>query len=140
MIRIATHADIPECLRMGREFIESAGFDFNAAVAEQTLRQLIVSPDGALFVVDGGMIGGLVYQHFFNAERIAQELFWWVDPEKRGGTTAVRLLDAFSVWAKERGAMRLTMIALDASDGDRVGDLYRRRGFEPLERTFVRSL
>jgi len=51
----------------------------------------------------------------------------WVDPEHRGHRVADALVGAVEAWAREDGAARLTLWALDAST--RAQSFYRRAGF-----------
>jgi GNAT superfamily N-acetyltransferase len=140
--RHATEYDLLECLRMGRAFAKAAGLDADDISMIDTLRQLMEA-DG-LFVVGHpahGMAGVLVYQNYFRRNtKTAQEMFWWVDVEARGTGAGRKLLEAIEVWAKEKGAQTLTMIALDDVDGERVAGMYKAAGYRPLERNFVKVL
>lgn len=140
--RQATLADLDECLRMGRAFAAAAGVSGNDESMATTLIKLI--EDGGLFVVGEplvGMAAAIVYPNYFNLEQLAaQELFWWVDPGARRNGAGVELLRAIETWAKAKGAKTLTMVALDALDGERVTGMYMNAGYQPLERSFVRKL
>ena len=135
MIREATVEDIPVLLRMGEKFAalarltDSVGYD--PASMEATFRAMI---EGEAFVifVGGGAIGGMIAPHPFNhATLLADELFWWSE----GGGLA--LLRAFENWAESQGAI-VRMTALEAADPERVGKIYARRGYVPLERAYVK--
>jgi len=136
MIREATKSDTNACIAMGLEFLDMAGFEPVIEKVEQTITSLI---DGQSLLVSGdpatGMIGGILYPHYFNNEMIAQELFWWVSPLHRG--SGIKLLDAFEDWAKRRGADKIMMISLEKNDVSRI---YKKRGYQALEHTFERQL
>mgnify|MGYP000894854066 CR=1 len=141
MLREATLADMPELVRMGRAFHAAAKLDIE--FDDSTFRDLcaqLIEADGALLLIDdGAMLAALCFPIYFNASAlVAQELFWWVDPDKRGA--GIRLLQRAEQWAKEKGAVTLQMIALDELSGESVGRLYERRGYRPLERSYVRNL
>jgi GNAT superfamily N-acetyltransferase len=121
---------------MGEEFIRSAGQEYDAEIATETLQVLIEGDTSVVLVNDDctAMIGGLTYRHFFNTERVASEVFWWA---KSGG---MELLKAFEAWAKEQGASRVMMVCLHALEPERVARIYARRGYEPLEHSFVRRI
>ncbi len=125
---------------MGLAFIQAAGLEGDEESVDETLRQLMDA--GSLFVVgDYAMAGVLVFQSYYNrAQKVAQELFWWVDPGRRGAGAGIELLRGIEAWAREQGAVSLTMVCLDAVDGDRVAKLYERSGYRPLERNFVKVL
>lgn len=136
MIRAATLGDIPALLEMGRKFAERAdlaahvGFDPHSMV--QTFEAMIAGGH-PVFVSDSGAIGATQTAHPFNAEHIAaQELFWWC--EGGGGLALLdRLIEHCAAECDS-----LTMITLEAIDPDRVAKIYARKGFVPLERSFVK--
>lgn len=88
------------------------------------------APDGALV----GMIGALVSEHPYSGERVASELFWWVEPAHRGHGRD--LMKAAEAWARDQGAARFQMVAPNA----RVGRLYERFGYTAVETLYQRSL
>lgn len=148
MIRHATKDDIPACLELGRLFFEASGYaaetEYDPATTAATFTHLITSPDGLLLVAEKesglvGMAGALAYPHYFNAEsKAAQELFWWVQPEARGGLTGVRLLQGIESWARDQGCRTLTMICLTIdSPAERV---YQRTGYRASERNYIKRL
>lgn len=145
MIRLAGPEDIEDCVRMGRRFFEAAEvgrwFDLDEDCVHRTMAFL--QREHFLAVLDRGglvgMIGALAYPCWFNtAHTTAQELFWWVDPDHRG--EGHELLSALEAWALRRGCRTLEMICLDRSRPEALTRLYRRQGFEPKERTFVKEL
>ncbi len=99
---------------------------------------LLENPDAAIFLSGNGtptgMIAMLAYDHPFSGERIAFEVVWWVDPEARGD--GLRLLRAAEEWARDQGIKKMQMIA----PNERVGVLYQRLGYLPVETSFQRSL
>lgn len=148
MIRFATPDDIAECVAMGAAFFDESGYSdetaFDADDTAATMQRLIESEDGALLVAEiagkiVGMAGALAYPHYFNtASKAAQELFWWVGPQYRGGSAGVRLLQALEAWAKALGCTTLTMICLPIdSPAERV---YQRVGYRASERSYIKRL
>ena len=147
MIRHATHEDISACLEMGRAFFDESGFGaetaFDAETTAATMAHLIDDASGVLLVAETegliGMAGALAYPHYFNADsKTAQELFWWVRPESRGGSAGVRLLQALEAWAKGQGCTTMTMVCLPIdSPAERV---YQRVGYRPSERSYIKRL
>lgn len=137
MIRPAEVSDIPRLLEMGRKFAEKAklddhvGYDPHSMV--QTFEAMIDGDQFALFIGESGSIGGMIAPHPFNYEqKFVDELFWWSE-----GREGLRLLKAFEDWAASQGAM-VRMTALEAVEPDRVGKLFERRGYAPLERSFIK--
>lgn len=131
---------------MGKAFHSVTGvadlIPLDELTLERTFAQLM--EHGCLLVIDGGdglagATGALLHPHYFNSAHLTgQELFWWVDPEHRGQGNA--LFDALENWVREQGAKSFTMIALEALDPERVGMIYRRRGYRPVEHSYVRAM
>lgn len=143
MIREATRADVPRLVEMGQRFLQSTPYrhvlDDNPSAMEAMASLLVTSPDGVVLVADAdgltGMIGLLICAHHISAERMANEVFWWVEPETRG-TFGLRLLRAAEMWARGHGAVRMQMVAPDTS----VGKIYERFGYAPVEIAYQRRL
>lgn len=146
MIRLATYADMDRCIEMARQFYEAAQlaeFSFDEESAKRTFLHLVESDDGVLLVADkGGLVGmaaALCFPHYMNHSiKVAQELFWWVDQEQRGGTTGVRLLSALELWAKAKGCTTLTMVCLPIESPAEA--IYARTGYRPLERSYLKRV
>jgi len=145
-IRAAAQQDIPRLVEMGCRLLSDsypAHLTPNAdALDALALRLMTGGEDTTLLVAetDGqavGMLGLMAYAHPMSGERIAAEACWYVDPEARG-TAGLRLLRAGEQWARERGATALQMIQPFAAD--RIGDLYARLGYAPVEVTWQKSL
>jgi len=141
-VRSATRDDLSVMVEMGSRFLESVyrgRLATNTAAMLALGEQLLTDPNGLMLVAERdaaiiGMLGALVYAHPMSGEQTAAELFWWVDPEKRGG--GLVLLRTLEQWARDHGAVVLQMIAPD----DGVARLYERIGFERLETTYQRRL
>jgi len=144
VIRDALPEDIPSLMVEGRRFFDAAGWpvEWDDASVEKTLHDLITTPGGILLVMEEGgrivgMAGALVYPFYFNrAHLTGQEVFWWVAPSHRGSGTILlsRLEDA----ARDRGAQSFTMMAVEHMRSETLGLLYRRRGYTPSERCYLK--
>ena len=135
-VRRATHDDIPRLVVMGRKFHEKAEIPapYSEAATSNLLAGLIDSPDGAVFVTDAGMIGGMLAPAYCSTDwRMAVELFWWA--EDRSG---LRLLAMFEKWAQNSGAneIRMTTIA-GLETATRILD---RRGYRPIEISHIKVI
>lgn len=110
----------------------------------RTFVQLIENDSAVLLVIEGGAgltgaTGALLHPHYFNSAHLTgQELFWWIDPEHRGAGAS--LLKALEEWVESRGAHSFSMIALEAQEPDKVGLIYRRRGYRPVERSYLKGI
>jgi GNAT superfamily N-acetyltransferase len=147
VIRLATIDDVPQCLEMGRAFHEESKtleIEFDKDSAEKTLLHLMSDKNSVLLVVerDGRLIGmaaAMAYPHYLNLKtKVAQEMFWWVAPEARGGMSGVKLLGALESWADEAGCSALTMICLPI-DGP-AETIYQRSGYRAVERSYIKRV
>lgn len=143
MIRRATEADIPALTAMGQRFVEETSYKTLVSADPERIAHTVVgilsTDTGVVLVSEGesgptGMIAMLSYEHPFSGEMTAFEVVWWVNPESRGD--GIRLLRAAEEWGKQKGAKKMNMVA----PNDRVGALYARLGYVPVETSFQRSL
>ncbi len=144
--REATADDLPRVVAMFAEFVATSqyrhyvGNDPRHSAA--MIQTLIDDPDRALFVVDDaevgviGMLGLLIFTQPFSGERVASELFWWLDPAHRGH--GGWLLKRGESWARAHGAIRMSMMA--PVDKPRVAETYEKLGYAEVERIFQRDL
>ena len=138
----ATLEDWDEFLRMGYEFYLQSGYqdmgEFNPDLLREVFENLVEAK--TLIMSDGGMIGWINFPVFMTGTIVAQELFWWVDEDKRKGGTGLKLLKKAEKQAKEQGAQHILMLCLDRLDGEKVAKLYKAMGYESREQTFMRAL
>lgn len=142
MIRHATLQDRFAVLRMQREFVDSLGLlPFDAPYAERMTKEYILSPDRLCLVhvpkeTPQGFLMAHCAPHPFWPVMVAQELAWWVTPAYRG-RGALKLLDAYEQWAKEKGCALVGMAHLG---DERLTHLYERRGYQKIETSFLTRL
>lgn len=135
MIRPATIKDIPFCIKVARKFCELAGVKYNKESLTNTLTQVIESDDGILIRSDNGLIAGLMANHFISGERYSQELAWWST-----GNDGKQLLNAFEKESINRGAEFIIMISLNNDYQSKIDSIYKSRGYESLEHTFIKRV
>jgi len=139
-IRQAVEGDIPAIVAMGRRMVATygAGLVENVPQLEFVVRNAIASPNGVIWLaVDKQPVGFLVliaFKHHLSGVATAGEVGWWVEPEARG--CGIRLMHAAEQWAAEHGIVNIQMIA----PNERVGALYKRCGYEPIEITYQRTI
>lgn len=85
-----------------------------------------------------GALGALTYPDFYDGDTVASEMFWFVNKESRG--RGLLLLNEFEVWAKDRGAKRVSMIHLTNLAPDTLRKLYLKRGYREIESHFLKDL
>jgi hypothetical protein len=140
-VRFATAEDRDRVVALLRESHEAAGFTFpfQAAYADRLFQQHLAS-DKACVLVTGnpaqGVLMAVAYDHPFGAGRIAKETVWFVAPAARG-RGAIKMLDAYEIWARSVGCVSAGMASLATND---VSSLYERRGYSAVETHFMKPL
>lgn len=139
---------LPDVRRIGEEFTASVnypgGFVYEAFADAWKLA--LKFGIGEIFCArnDQGDVIGLLGGHFakdpFNGALIAAEQFWFVLPEARGTSAAMRLLDAFEVEAKSRGVKKILMVRLEGAFAEILDKVYVRRGYVAVERTYAKEI
>lgn len=86
-----------------------------------------------------GIIGGTLTTCLMTNEPIAQEAFWWTEPELRGTPAGLRLLTAWWNYMAAKGAVRVYVGNLMEVEHEAMARLYTRLGFRPLETHYVRN-
>lgn len=154
MIRPARVSDKTDVVRLLRESREGAGFDrkdgptgfvfpFVPAYAERLFATHLRGPLVLCLVHDvGGVAKGVLMavasEHPFGPVLLARETLWWINPAHRGGTTAVRMLDAYEEWAALKGCSFAGMAGM--GDDPAVAKLYQRRGYGGAETHYLKPL
>lgn len=147
MIRAAVPADCPRILELGERFFNEAGWrdvaTWDRVSVIDTLEAL--SRGGVLLVAEAdgvvvGIAGAALYPAYFNAGlTMAQELFWYVEAAHRNGLGAA-LLRELEAGCRAKGAHTFTMITVAGLDDELLAKVYRRKGFRPAERSFIKRL
>jgi hypothetical protein len=140
MIRKATLDDLPEIMRLGREFLAYSPHrwialnedDFAASVAQ------IIEGAGAIFLSDDGFIGGVLVPCYFNrAVAFLSELFWFARAEGQ------ELLAAFEAWGRE-AAGGLEVVSCTSGLVDEreraIRRVFARQGYVATEVAFQKRL
>lgn len=137
MIRPATHDDIPRLVELGAILHATSSYAGTALSPEKVATFLGQLIDGAGVVfaaeVSGQVVGGFagaVTEQWFNNDLIAYDYTLFVEPGKRQGMVAIKLILAFQEWAKAMGAKEVHMGITTGIRKDSTAKLYRRLGFE----------
>lgn len=148
MIRPATLADIPAIAKLGKKFHADAGwsdvFAYSVDDCAVSLESFMASTAFICIVADlGGIVGmaaGAMAPVYFNRGHLSgEELFWWVS-DQAPQMTGIRLLDALEEAAKAKGCQSWQMKSIDRLNGDRMGNLYQRRGYRASENSYIKRL
>lgn len=116
MIRPAKHSDVPRLIELGTMLHANSDYSKMAFCPEKSANFLheLINGQGVIFVAEvrgevvGGMAGAVIDQ-WFSHDLIAYDYSLFVEPSKRNGVIAVRLIQAFKEWAKIKGAKQIHM-------------------------------
>ncbi|NMY20830.1 GNAT family N-acetyltransferase [Pseudomonas sp. WS 5410] len=138
MIRAAKHSDVPRLIELGTMLHDISSYSALAFSPEKSaafLHELINGHNGVVFVAEingevvGGMAGGIVDQ-WFSEETIAYDYSVFIEPSRRSGFTARRLILAFVEWARIRGARHVQLGIGTKLNVEGTSKLYQSLGFE----------
>ncbi len=135
---------------MGAQFFKASGFDrwfsFNKRCFSKVAADFMACDQAVVLVGDGqigavGMAAAMAYPMWFNSGHLtAQELFWWVEPEFRGGTMGAELRRGLEDWAKCMGCLTMEMGLIEGLRSEALAEVYERAGYAPKERIFCKRL
>ncbi len=150
MIRPATVADLSRLEDMGARFFAASGlgrsFHYKPRCFSQVCADFMASDKAVLLVGEGqkgavAMASTMAYPVWFDNEHLtAQEVFWWVEPQHRGGSLGTELRQGLENWARNKGCLTMEMGALEASRPEALAHLYERQGYGPKERIFCKRV
>jgi len=137
MIRPARHDDIPRLVELGTLLHDTSSYARRSLNPEKVTRFLaqLIDGLGVVFVaeVDGEVVGGFagaVTEQWFSDDLIAYDYSFFIEPSKRQGLIAIKLILAFQEWAKAKGAKEIQMGITTGVHVEGTTKLYRRLGFE----------
>lgn len=136
MIRPATHDDVPRLVELGTLLHQTSCYSemgYSAEKVEKHLRALIDGL-GVVFAaeVDGKVVGGFagaVAEQWFSNDLIAFDYSVFIEPGRRQGILASRLILTFKEWARIKGAKQIHMGITTAMNVEGTARLYRHLGF-----------
>lgn len=148
-VRRAAVGDIPQMVMLGKRFIDESGYrklgiNGNPNKLHDSLLKAVGDESCGVFVADraGVLIGvaqAVKYTNYFSDAPMGIELFWWVAPEHRGGSAAIRLMDAMERWADDEHCVAFAMVDITHINSA-APRIYERRGYELCERTWIKRL
>lgn len=122
-------------------FYAEAGIDFPAD-AKEYYRTVLDNPlVFAKVIVGKGFIVAMAAPSFLNPTKIqAQELAWYVEPEFRGTSTAIKLMKMYEAEALSRGCKEIGMVCLEALNPESTGRIYEKLGYNKHETHFIKEV
>lgn len=137
--RLARIDDIENLVEMGGRFHAMSPHKtmgrFDPQAMANVIKFMIESTSCAVFTNGNGVIGGTLSPVYFNPSIWQmEENFWWASKDGQ------ELLTALEDFARERGASFLLMSTLENEKSQIVGRLMARKGYEPVEKRYVKEL
>ncbi len=149
-VRRATAEDLPEYIRLAIDFHAASPMrgvaDFDPVGYDAFLKSATANPDMAVWLAESGghvvgISGAMVYPLYFSPNyRVAQELWWFLTPTARGTGAGLAMFREIERWAAEKDAKAIFMIALEDENSAQMESVYRRSGYTPMERTFIKEV
>lgn len=138
---------LPEVREIGEAFTKSVNYPggFSYEAFRTTWEAALQYDLGAIFCArDEGRVVGLFGANFitdpFSGKFTASEAFWFVVPEARNSSIALRLFRMFEDESKLRGCQRSLMIHLHGEFSEALRGFYERRGYAVIETIYGKQL
>lgn len=142
--------DIPKITRLVETFGEACGLRkkfgplarktfihyWTAMLSAKTAFLVLLEDDG----VPVGAMGILVAPSTYWDRWSANETFWYVDEDSRTGTAPVRMLRVAETEAKSLGCSIFFAGHKTEFNHDVMERLYKKFGYEPLEKIYVKEI
>ena len=149
ILRDAIETDVLDIVLAVKQFCKEvphpAWGRFDSNKVKDLVSGLIESEAGFVKIVtiDEEVVGALIATATpvpINSFIFAQELMFWLDPDHRNGKTSPKLIDAYVEWSKAVGCDFVRLSTLDELLDSRVGIIFKRKGFKPIETAYIKEL
>lgn len=146
MIREAEESDFHDIAVMSSEFWTKTMFDDEFCYDSVFNMISLCCDSGLLFVaeIEGevvGFVAGVSGALLGNgAVKTGTEVAWWIQPEHRGGSIAIKLLKAIESRAKDLGIKYWSMAFMCSSMPDTVESIYKKMGYQKSEVIYTKRV
>lgn len=141
MINEANIDDLDTLVNLVFEFGEKASVAKDLTLdREQVTNYLsywIKDPNSLVLTFPGGLFVGTISPALGFVELLATEVVFYVQPEQRGSTSALRVLKSFETWAKERKVPKVIFHLIGEEVRD---DFLLRSGYTLTERSYSKGV
>jgi GNAT superfamily N-acetyltransferase len=137
---MASEEELNYIIEAAGRFYAEAGFEYPDNVREY-YESLNINPLIFTVVDTGkGFIVGMIAPSFLEPDKLAcTELAWYVEPEYRGTSVAIKLMKRYEKKAIESRCDIVTMVALNSLNPDKVGAIYKKMGYNTLEHHYIKE-
>ena len=149
ILRDAIETDILDIVLAVKQFCKEvphpAWGRFDSNKVKDLVSGLIESENGFVKIVtiDEEVVGALLATATpvaINSFIFAQEIMFWLDPDHRNGKTSSKLIEEYVEWSKAAGCDFVRLSSIEDLQGSRVGLLFKRKGFKPIESAYIKEL
>jgi GNAT superfamily N-acetyltransferase len=145
-VRRAGLQDAVAILPLAKRFVDRSPYAQYVTYDEEQARAALLQAlsHGAVYVLeteDGRIVGaimGMMVPWWFSKDVVAAEMGWWVNEDARGQGDALR--QRFEQWARDMRAPVVSMSDVILDDTTPAGALYERKGYELVERAWLKGL
>lgn len=146
-LRLATYKDVPVIKELVLGFYKESPYrdvTLDHTKVDKVIDALLSNDDAVTVLLVNpeaepcGIIAGYISELIFSHDKVASEAIWYVNPEHRGKRISLKMVDAFEFWAHKRGCKFVHMSLL--ADNDRVGKIYKRKGFAEAETSYLKRI
>tara|TARA_Y100000361_G_C10929116_1_gene222910 strand:- start:59 stop:514 length:456 start_codon:yes stop_codon:yes gene_type:complete len=142
--RKATRDDFKHIVKLGKLMHEESSYshlEFSEDRLLFTVERNLEDLNSILYIAmedsePVGLYAGFVSKYFFSDELVANDVAWYVIPEKRGSQIALRLLDMFQLWAKDRGVSETRLGFTTDIKGEKFNSLMKKLGYDQVGYTY----
>lgn len=124
-----------------QRFYNEAGLDFPDNAREYYKELDKCEYIYSIIEIGKGFIICSITPSFLSPNKIqCSEIAWFVEKEHRGGSTAIKLMKKYERLAKDNSSDFITMVALEALNPERTGNIYKKLGYKLLEQHYRKEL
>lgn len=148
-LRLASLDDIPKLMKFARNFWLTSPYKsmkFDPIKGESFLRDIVAGNkmDAIILVAldEGEAIGFLVGasdEPAFSRAKIAVELGWWIEPDRRGTRASFLIYKAYEDWARRIGCSHVQGAYLPGVSPS-LDEFYKKRGYIQVETSYLKVL
>ena len=141
-MKIATIEDVEEIKVMAMKFMATTGYTkySNEEAILRLINTIVTGPQNEMIILlkpGVGFLAGMSSPFVFGDCKLASEIAWWIDEEKRNSGIGKELVEAFEYWAKNvAGCTLITLTGLDEG----LGKFYEKKGYELYERAYMKAI
>ena len=122
-------------------FYTEAGIEYPSN-AREYYRDVLANPlVFAKVIVGKGFLVAMAAPSFLHPGKLqASELAWYVEPEFRGTSTAIKLMKMYEAEALERGCTEIGMVCLESINPETTGKIYEKLGYNKHETHYIKEV